>query len=210
MKGANRTSAGRMTVKRAYGPADHGVPVGDGELRTADFQPGFSYEVIDGRLYVSPAPEEPHDFVVAWLHEALIDYQRQHPGRIKRISQRARVFVPGHRQATAPEPDLAVYDRYPKVSFWRRDWRHLSPMLVVETVSREIEKDYGRNVSLYQQVPSIKEYWVVHYGESPASFSFRAYVKKSGRWLKEPKDVGYGQTYTTPLLPGFSLLIKPE
>lgn len=34
-------------------------------------------------------------------------------------------------------------------------------------------------------------------------------VMRGGQWLKQRRDFRIGETYTTPLLPGFELLIQP-
>ena len=63
-----------MIVKaatRTFGPADHGRAVTDAELAGARWVEGYHYEVIDGRLYVSPLPELPHDDLVEWLADLL-------------------------------------------------------------------------------------------------------------------------------------------
>ena len=45
-----------MPVATSLGLADHGHPVTLGEFESAEFEEGYKYELIDGRLYVSPAP----------------------------------------------------------------------------------------------------------------------------------------------------------
>ena len=41
------------------GPADHGVAFDDEFLETATFATGYKYEVIHGRLFVSPTADSP-------------------------------------------------------------------------------------------------------------------------------------------------------
>jgi Uma2 family endonuclease len=202
-----------MIVKaatRTFGPADHGRAVTDAELAGARWVEGYHYEVIDGRLYVSPQPNEPHDHLLEWLSGALHAYERAHPEIINRVSSHARVFVPGRRATTCPEPDFAAYHDYPHHLPWRRRrWQDISPVFVAEVVSEDLAKDFGRNVELYEQVPSIREYWLVFGGETDEQFLFRVYRRRGGKWQK-PIDLTHGATYTTRLLPGFSLLINPD
>ena len=47
------------TAVKAFGPRDHGRRVTDEEAYAARYKPGYSYEIIDGRLYVSPQPSLP-------------------------------------------------------------------------------------------------------------------------------------------------------
>ena len=60
-----------MTTLLKLGPADHGRPLTREEFRTAHWQQGHSYELIDGRLYVSPPPTLPHDRLVTWIYRLL-------------------------------------------------------------------------------------------------------------------------------------------
>jgi Uma2 family endonuclease len=202
-----------MIVKaatRTFGPADHGRAVTDAELAGARWVEGYHYEVIDGRLYVSPLPELPHDDLVEWLADLLRAYVRAHPEVINAVKTRSRVFVPRRRRTTAPEPDLAAYHGYPyDTPRLRRRWRDISPVLVAEVVSGDVGKDLVRNVELYERVPSIQEYWVVNQWVGAEDFFFRVYRKRGGKWQK-PIDLTLGATYMTRLLPGFSLLINPD
>jgi Uma2 family endonuclease len=171
---------------------------------------GYRYELIDGRVYVSPLPNEPHDHLLEWLSDTLHDYKQAHPEVINRVSSHARVFVPGRRATTCPEPDFTAYQNYPyHVPRRRRRWQDVSPVLVVEIASEDLAKDFGRNVELYEQVPSIREYWVVFDGDTDEQFLFRVYRKRGAKWQK-PIDLHIGDTYTTRLLPGFVLAINPD
>jgi Uma2 family endonuclease len=152
----------------------------------------------------------PHDDLAEWLAEVLREYARAHADVINVVKTRARVFVPGGRRTTAPEPDLAAYHDYPyHIPRRRRRWQDVSPILVAEVVSGDIDKDLVRNVDLYGRVPSVQEYWVVNQWMGVDDFFFRVYRKRGGKWHK-PIDLDLGDTYTTRLLPGFSLLINPE
>jgi Uma2 family endonuclease len=107
---------------------------------------------------------------------------------------------------TAPEPDLAVYQNYPLHRPRReRRWQDVSPILVVEVLSEDnADKDLERNRDLYVQVPSIREYWIVDPRTDPDRPTLTVLRRRGRRWLR-PLDVGAGGTYTTRLLPGFSL-----
>src|SRR6478672_5571198 len=94
---------------RQLGLADHGHPVALEEFESAEFQEGYKYEIIDGRLYVAPMPNLPEDQNVAWLYEKLVAYKLKHPNVIRYLSQKARVFVPGREELSCPYPDISVY-----------------------------------------------------------------------------------------------------
>jgi Uma2 family endonuclease len=201
-----------MKMALKLGPADHGRELTDEEFESAEYEEGYRYELIAGRLFVSPFPSLPHEEVVAWLEAFLTSYCTACPQVINRVATPARVFVPGAVRSTRPEPDLAAYHNYPfHIPRRERHWRDVSPVLVAEVVSEDnAEKDLVRNVGLYAQVPSIQEYWLVDPGEDDARFVLRVYRRGRGRRWRRPVDVPFGATYTTPLLPGFSLPVDPD
>jgi len=188
------------------GPADHGMPISLEEFEQADGEEGHRYEIIEGRVYVSPLPELPHEDLEHWLFIKLLDYGKAHPQYVQRVSNQARIFVPERRLATCPEPDIAVYRKYPlRMARWMRSWRMVSPVNVVEVLSPgNVDKDLERNVELYLGVPSIREYWIVDQRVKQEHPSMIVYRRRGSRWQK-PIHVAPGGTYTTPLLPEFEL-----
>jgi Uma2 family endonuclease len=196
-----------MTTVLKLGPADHGRELTLEEFLSGDYAEGHRYELIDGRLYVSPQANFPHDLLVRWLFRKLDHYAEQHEDVINYVSFGARVFVPDRDDVTCPEPDIAAYR---KVPLHRPpedvDWQNLSPILVVEVLSPdELDKDLVRNVELYFQVPSVREYWVLDTRqevERPTLIAHRRYGK---RWRVH--EVTGGETYTTRLLPDFELVL---
>jgi len=103
----------RVSTLARLGPADHGRPMTFEEYTAGDYRTGFHYELIDGRLYVSPEANMPQDFVEQWLYVKTVRYSRRHPEIINYVSCKARVFVPRRHSVTAPEPDLAAYRNLP-------------------------------------------------------------------------------------------------
>jgi Uma2 family endonuclease len=193
---------------RTFGPADHGRRISDRQARHACWIEGYRYEIIDGRIYVTPMPDLPHEDLKDWLLRRLIKYSDAHPTAINRVAAPARVFLPRRRRTTSPEPDIAAYRDFPySVPLAKRDWRDISPILVVEIVSGDVAKDLDRNVVLYEQVPSIQEYWVINLWVD--DFFFRVFRRRGDGWAK-PLDFKWGETYSTRLLPGFSLKLKPD
>src|SRR5207302_182190 len=140
-----------------------GRPMSLEEFLAGDYQEGCHYELIDGKLYVSPLPNLPEDLVADWIYFKLKLYAREHPEVINHVTNKARIFVPGRADVTAPEPDLAAYRNFPKdYPFRSLRWQDVSPILVGEVLSAEDpDKDLVRNVELYLQVPTLKEYWVL-------------------------------------------------
>jgi Uma2 family endonuclease len=192
-------------------PADHGRPLTYDEFLRAGAQEGYRYELIDGRLCVSPIPNMPHEVLCKWLERLLDRYAEAHPEVINFVSSPARIFVPGRADVTAPEPDLAAYRDFPReVPLARLRWQDFSPVLVIEILSEDNEeKDWERNLELYLQVPSIREYWVLDPLADPDRPSLTVYRRRGARWQK-PIRVAAGGRYTTPLLPDFTLVLDPH
>lgn len=198
------------TVQLELGPADHGRPVSADDLDGAEYVGGFKYEVIDGRLYASPLPNMPENDLESWLRDHLAEYARTRPERNARVTNKARVFIPDRPELTVPEPDLAYYQPYP-FGVPRRDlrWQDYSPLVVAEVlVDSDPDKDLVRNVDLYFQVPGIAEYWVLDGREDPDEPLLIARRRYRNRWLL--REVPFGDTFTTPTLPGFELVVDPR
>jgi Uma2 family endonuclease len=194
------------TVVR-IGPQDHDRLMTYDEFLAGDYEEGFRYELIDGRLYVSPEPNFPQDWVLVWLHRKLDRYAEANPNVLRYVTQRSRVFVAGRHAVTAPEPDLAAYKKFPS-NRSPRDirWQDVSPVLVVEILSEDDpDKDIVRNVQLYREVPSIREYWIVDGREEPEHPTMTVYRRRAKAW--RPIEFSAGQRFTTSLLPGFELVL---
>jgi Uma2 family endonuclease len=198
-----------MPARLSLTPADHGRTLTWEEFEHADYQGGFGYEIIHGRLYVTPAPNFSHEVVRDWLIEHLRDYARQRPDIIRRAMAPARVFLPDTTEGvTAPEPDIACYATLPEgVPLTSIKWQDISPILVAEVLSEgQEDKDLDRNRRLYAQVPSIREYWVIDNRPGPDRPSLIVFRRKGQRW--GPRiTIPAGGTYDTGLLPGFSLTL---
>ncbi len=177
----------------------------------ADFQEGWRYELIDGRLEVFANPELPHDMVLEWIQGRLFAYRDAHREVINYVSGCCREFIPGRRQATCPEPDLAAYRDYPyRLPREMRRWQAFNPLLVVEVLSEDYRrKDLERNVTLYRHAPTLREYWIFDPRDAGDHPTLRVYRKSGPRSWQRPIDVAFGGTYTTALLPGFTLVVDP-
>jgi len=199
-----------MATALKLGPKDHGQPLSYQEYLAGDYEEGYHYELIDGRLYVSPLPNLPHDWVEQWLLDYLKAYCWQYPDQINHVTTGARVFVASREETTTPEPDIAAYRDFPThLPIREMRWQDVSPILVVEILSPDNpEKDTVRNVELYFQVPSIQEYWIIDCLTDPDRPSMVVRRRSGRRWRKI--DVSFGETYRTRLLPGFELVLDPH
>jgi Uma2 family endonuclease len=190
-------------------PADHGRQLSLEEFVSADAQEGFRYEIIRGRLEVSPIPNLPHERLLKWLRGLFEDYAEQHPEVINEVLGPARIHVPDIEEGvTAPEPDVAAYHDFPHdLPEEEVNWQDVSPLVVVEVISADsADKDLVRNVPLYVQVGSVREYWIIDPRQSYERPSLLVYRRRGQRW-QNPIHVAAGGTYTTRLLPGLCLVL---
>jgi Uma2 family endonuclease len=192
-------------------PRDHGRSLTLEEFERSSGQEGYHYELINGRLHVSPLPDLPHDCLSSWLAQKLRVYAESHPETVNQVRGPARVFVPGRRRTTAPEPDLAVYQDFPlHLPIAQRRWQDAHPFIVVEILSADTaDKDLERNLDLYLQVPSIREYWILDPREDPDRPSLTVHRRRGRRW-QNVIEIAAGETYTTRLLPDFALTLDPR
>jgi Uma2 family endonuclease len=203
------TTATKIAATK-LGPLDRGLPMTFNQFMRADYQEGYQYELIDGELYVFPLPNLPENRIEMWIGAKLQGYSLEHPEIINFVTYKARVFIPGRPRATVPEPDQAAYHNFPlDQPFKKVRWQNVSPILVVEVVSREDPyKDLVRNVKLYLQVPTIQEYWLIDPRKNPERPTFRVHRRQGKKWrIVQP---AFGEVYTTKLLPGFALIIDPR
>src|SRR5262245_36714821 len=200
-----------MTTALKIGPTDHGRILTWEEFATSEWEEGYQYEIIDGRLYVSPLQIAPQGVVEQWLFAKLLLYSLNRPDVLNFVYNKARVFVPNRPRITTLEPDVTGYDDFPlDLSIDEIRWQDASPLLVAEVLSPDDpNKDLVRNVPLYLAVPTIREYWIVDNRTNPNQPSLRVHRRRRGS-RQRLMEIGFGATYTTKLLPGFSLTLDPR
>lgn len=200
-----------MPTVLKLGPADHGRRLSRDEYESADYREGFKYELIDGRLAVSPQANFSQHWLERWLVRRLDRYADGHPEVVGFLANKGRVFVPGREDLTAAEPDVALYHALPDLETVDEiDWRLISPFLVAEVLTTEdnAEKDFVRNVDLYFQVPTIREYWILDGRGQAEQPTLHVRRRHGSRWVV--REVAAGETYESRLLPGFRLVLQPR
>lgn len=200
-----------MKTMLKLGPTDASRPLTLEEFTAASYEEGYRYELIDGRLYVSPAANFPAGFIQRWIRRELEAYSDANPECINYVHECARVFVPGRPETTTPEPDVSAYHDFPTDGDPDElRWEDMRPVLVVEVLSEDDpDKDLVRNVELYLQVPSIREYWILDGRSGAMTPTMLVYRRRGQNWQK-PIEVEHGSTYTTRLLPRFALILAPH
>jgi Uma2 family endonuclease len=192
-------------------PADDGKPLSLFEFEHADGLEGYHYELIDGKLEVSPIPNLPHEEIKDRIADLFREYRRTRPEVVNQVKAPARVFVHDRAAATCPEPDIAAYHDYPlDRPIDALYWRDVSPLIVVEVIAADTaDKDLTRNRELYLQVPSVQEYWIIDPRSDAARPTLTVYRRRGrhGTSWRRPITVRGGGTYTTRHLPDFTLVL---
>ncbi|MBL0170522.1 MAG: Uma2 family endonuclease [Gemmatimonadaceae bacterium] len=115
---------------------------------------GNKYELVDGALFVTPAPSPAHESLGSELHTILDPYVRaQRIGKVFR--PRAVVRVDG----SEVEPDIMVRPNTPSIpSTWELA---PIPLLVVEIASRTTRlRDHAQKREFYLRC-GVAQYWIV-------------------------------------------------
>ena len=115
---------------------------------------GNKYELVRGELFVTPAPTEDHETILARLHAALAAYVAEH--RLGLV-YRPRAVV--RFEGSEVEPDLMVRaERLRPV----KDWDDApAPLLVVEALSASTRRrDNLQKRELYLDA-GVGEYWMI-------------------------------------------------
>ena len=201
-----------MQTRLYLTPADHGRALSWDEFASSDAEEGYRYEMIEGKVFVSPPTNVPHDAFRMWLVRSLSVYAQSRPAILPFVATRACVFLPDLEQGiTVPQPDVACYAEYAIDPYAPgTDWRDYSPMLVIEVISPDAaDKDLVRNRRLYLRVPSIQEYWILDPREGIVGLTMLVYRRRGKRWAA-CQTIAPGETYTTPILPGFALVLNPH
>lgn len=199
-----------MQTITKLGLADHDRAMTLDEFMEGDYEEGHRYELIEGRLKVSPLPGVPHDILERWIVAKVSEYALENPRVLNYVTRKARVFVPGATEPSAPEPDMGGYRDFPLEEDWDTlRWDQVQPILLGEVISPDDpEKDTVRNVRLYRRIRELREYWILDPTPRSDQPTITVHRRVGRRW--EELTIPFGETYTTPFLPGFSLVIDPR
>jgi Uma2 family endonuclease len=155
------------------------------------------YEIVDGELFVSPAPRPLHQRIVGNIFAALRQHVRQHRLGEVFVAPLDVVFARG----TVLEPDV-LFVSTSRLHCIGEDNLSGPPDLAVEVIS-ESTKRLDREVKLKQYaLYGVSEYWLV----DPEGNSVEVFrLKEEGYELAE--RLGFGHTLTSPLFPGLQLAV---
>jgi|SRR5579864_142351 len=177
------------------GPADHGRLLSADEYASAEYRAPWKYERVTGRLVVMAPDGRDHILTTNPWRNHLIAYELSHPGVIQEVVTNAWVRVDS---GTDRIGDIGVYLVQDPAVF---DVPNQVPDLMFETVipGRESEeRDYVHKRAEYHQL-GIREYVDVD------RFSKQVTVFTHAPHGYDERILTLPDTYTTPLLPGFSI-----
>ena len=118
---------------------------------------GTLAELIDGILYMSPAPTTYHQLVIGTLHRVLANFVLDKALGTVFLSP---VDVYLDETLNAVQPDLLFISKDSKLVM-KRDGLYGAPDLIIEVLSPTNPKhDLVRKKSLYEKF-GVKEYWIV-------------------------------------------------
>jgi len=181
------------------------VPVWDppqqGDWTYADYLrlpevPGFRYEVIHGKLRVSPSPIPRHQVLVtrlaAWLHHHVETGERG-------LVAVAPLDVVMGEAATPCQPDL-LFVANDHLSIVQKTRIEGAPDLLVEVLSPRTEAvDRHEKLAMYFEA-GVREYWIV----DPDKHFIELYVKRQGAFAMKAR-LYPGDTFTSEVLPQLTL-----
>jgi Uma2 family endonuclease len=177
---------------RVFGPYSTGTLMTPREFDRAEFEEGWRYELINGRLIVAPIPLENERDPNEELGYLLRTYWQRYPDRLNGTLFEQTVKVNDDRR----RPDRVIW-----AGLGRQPRKGETPTIIVEFVSagkRARQRDYEEKRDEYLAI-GVREYWVIDRFERTLTV-----FKKHGKSFQK-RVVKERQNYSTDLLPGFEL-----
>jgi Uma2 family endonuclease len=176
-------------------PADSGRALSLEEFRSADYEPGWRYELIHGVLVVSRIPKKPSRAMGLELAYRLQRYRerRRRPPEFLTVLVEEEILI---ANGNVRRCDLVIW-----IGLGHMPSADDLPTIAVEFVSERAvnhRRDYVEKRADYL-VAGVREYWIID--------RFRRTLtvlrNEAGRWKEHV--VRETETYSTPQLPGFKL-----
>lgn len=159
---------------------------------------GSPYQLIGGRLVMTPSPTPRHQLVSAQLVFQMMTYVRE-----KNLGVVAYAPLDVYLEATETfQPDIVFIDRN-RIGIIGTDKINGAPDLVVEVLSPSTAYyDLKTKFRVYEK-HGVREYWIV----DPEDSSVQVYVLQDGQLKLHQEAVGEGKVQSK-ILAGFSVDLK--
>jgi Uma2 family endonuclease len=163
-------------------------------------QDGNRYELIEGELHVSTAPDLIHQRTLGRIHLAFAKYLEQQP--IGEILFGSGVILSDY-DGVIPDLVYLSNERRDQIATGARIYG--APNLAVEILSpgkQNIKRDREVKLKLYAKF-GVEEYWIVDTRERAVEVH-----RREAETLKLFTTFVSDETITSPLLPGFGPVVK--
>lgn len=159
---------------------------------------GWRYEVIEGELYMSPAPEPIHQEYGGEMFAALRDFGKKHNAG-KAYMAPIDVILPDLASPVQPDVLFIVKNRLHIVKRGRIEG---APDIIVEILSpSNWIIDRREKFDIYAKA-GVREYWIVN----PMVRTIELFVLREGRYELIGK-YGVGEAARSEVLPGFEVKV---
>lgn len=160
--------------------------------------PALRYEIIDGELYVSKAPNWYHQVVADRITRILNEWSETQD-----IGEAATTpgIIPADDDNLIPDVVWISHERF-AAGFGNDGKLHILPELIVEVLSPGLanqRRDRTDKLAVYER-QGVREYWIV----DRRTRTIEVY-RATGDTLAYLATIGEQQTLDSPLLPGFTL-----
>lgn len=183
---------------RPLGPQDDGRRMTLEELKRADVEEGYIYELAQGVLVVAELPSFYHMLIVLAIRDALVEYKRQNPGRVFAVAGGAESGLDLPESVTRRHPDISVY-LSPPIALDAQPWDTWIPEFVIEVVSASSrQRDTAEKPRDYL-LAGVRLYWIV----DPETRSAELLSRRADTWTRTRVEAD--GTLASGLLPGFEL-----
>ena len=161
---------------------------------------GNRYELIEGELCVSTAPDLLHQRTLGRIHTAFAKYLDEQP--IGEILYGPGVILSDY-DGVIPDLVYLSNERRDQIATGARIYG--APNLVIEILSpgkQNMERDRIKKLRLYAKF-GVEEYWIV----DPRDLSIEVY-RRDAESLTLFTNLASDEIITTPLLPGFAPAVR--
>lgn len=191
--------------------ADEGRRLSLQDFESGRYQAGRHYELVSGRFRSRPWKSPLHDWFRAWLYNSTQHFEKRRPGDFGLQTTFGGLILPREVcRASYLCPDVTMYLKFPfHLPIAEVTWAQLQPSIIAEILCPEFSaKLVYRKARIYRSLPSLKELWILDARKDPMKPTLVVRHRRGSRWLK--RDYQFGETYTSKLIPGYSLPIDPR